>query len=257
MSKHFVFKNGETCGPWSPLEIFGKLKSNEVAWTDYVFDDKKRDWEMLLNHPDFSAEFKKMNIPAPKAQPQQQKVWENAEDPVWYILKKENKYGPYSLLELIKLLQEKNLHEYDYVFCQHLATWRKVSEVSEFLPENVKKIKSLNHEKEADYFFRRKHARVSMSGSMWVHNQKKIWKASPIEMSAGGAGFELPEKVLKMGDQVHVHFKPAEGVPPFNAICKVMSCRELKPGVFVYGVEFSSIAITIQRAIKDFSERAA
>ncbi|MCE3009978.1 MAG: GYF domain-containing protein [Proteobacteria bacterium] len=257
MSKYFVFKDGETCGPWSPAEIFGKLKVNKVSWTDYVFDVVKNDWEMLLNHPDFSGEFKKMNIPAPQHQPHQEKVWDKAEEAIWYILKKEVKYGPYSLLDLIRLLQEKSLLEYDYVYSQHLATWRKVSEVAEFRPENIKKIKALNHKKESEYFFRRKHARVSMSGSMWVHNQKRIWKASPIQLSAGGAGFELPERVLIMGDQVHIHFKPAEGVPPFNAICKVMSCRELEPGVFVYGVEFSSIAITVQRAIKDFSERAA
>ena len=180
----------------------------------------------------------------------------------WFILKGENRYGPFSYLELVKMLQEKSLYEFDFIWHQGMSSWKRVAELSEF---NVDKIKTLKKSDEVDVsevFFRRRHARAQYGASILVHNNKSVWKGQGIEISAGGAAVVIENAALQPGQILFLHFKPGDGVPPFNAICTIVNKQFLNNASSTatpvrYGVKFTSISYSVQQSIADYTKKVA
>lgn len=60
-------------------------------------------------------------------------------DKVWYYMKQDRKkYGPYSDLEIIRLIQQEILEGIDYIWMPDLSNWIKVenSIYSVYLPQD-------------------------------------------------------------------------------------------------------------------------
>lgn len=266
MATYYVSHNGEQKGPWSAQEILKRLKSQDLAWSDYVYDEGKADWVLLMDHQEFSSHFKpggKPTLPKPhkKSDEKHEAHHEqaNVNEKEWFVLKAENKYGPFSMLEIIRMLQEKNIFEYDYIWNQAMSTWKRVAEVDEFKPEKIRALKDSGKSDVQEIFFRRRHARAHYGASILVHNNKKVWKGESLELSSGGAGLVIEHPEFNPGQTLFLHFKPGDGVPPFNAICTVVSKQMPMPGrtAVRYGVKFTSINRNVQDAIKDFTENKA
>lgn len=263
MSTFYVSHNGEQKGPWSSADIVKKLKSQELAWSDYVYDDAKGDWVLFMDHPEFHPHFKqaapKAPPPAPKKNQDEAAPSLEAGDKEWFVLKAENKYGPFSLLEVVRMLQEKNIFEYDYIWNQHMSTWKRIAEVDEYKPEKIRALKDSGFPEVQEVFFRRRHQRVTYGASILVHNNKKVWKGESIELSSGGAGLVIENLDFNPGQTLFLHFKPGDDVPPFNAICTVVSKQMPIPGrtTVRYGVKFTSINRNVQDAIRDYTEKKA
>lgn len=260
---YYVSHNGEQKGPWTSEEILKKLKSQELAWTDYVYDESKSDWVLFMDHAAFSTNFKKPQAPPAAKPPVEEAPKQQADVPAvekeWFILKAENKYGPFAFLEVVRMLQEKNIFEFDYVWNQSMSTWKRVAEVDEFRHERIRALKDSGHAEVQEVFFRRRHARVNYGASILVHNNKKVWKGEAIELSSGGAGLLVEHLDFNPGQSLFLHFKPGDDVPPFNAICTIVSKQLPAPGKAVvrYGVKFTSINRNVQEAIREFAENKA
>ena len=181
----------------------------------------------------------------------------------WYILKWDNKYGPFSYVEVVKMLQGKSVFEFDYIWKNGQDNWKRIAEVDQF---DSHKIKALYEQKEdpavKDSFFRRRHERKNFNGSIIIHDNDKVWKGEAIEISEGGAGIVMNNSLIKPGEKVFLHVKPGDNVPPFNAICEVVSKKFLK-GVndreapVKYGVKFLKIHSTHLDSIKEYIKKKA
>lgn len=251
--RFIVHHQGQQKGPWSTEEITTRLEKKELEWTDYVFDEQKRDWVMMLDHDHFKVHFQKWRQPvnpvAPKPQP------DGAE---WYVLRDENKYGPFLYLELIKMLQEKKLFEFDYIWNrQKMESWMRISEVADFHPDKIRQVKETSGETAKDIFYRRRHGRAKYGASILLHNNKEVWHGHSMEVSAGGAGVVIDSDAIQVGQSLFLHFKAGDGVPPFNAVCVIVSKATSKGKSVRYGVRFTSISQSIQQAIKKFTDRKA
>jgi hypothetical protein len=180
----------------------------------------------------------------------------------WFVLKGENKYGPFTYLEMVRLLQEKHLFEYDYVWNAGMPSWRRVAECEPFQPESIRTLHYKTSTETDGIFFRRRHARAHYGASVIVHNNKDVWKGRSMEISAGGAGLLLDSPGLQPGQTVFLHFKVGDNVPPFNAVCGIVS-KQILPSATAseiqvkYGVKFTSINREVQHAIKNFTVKAA
>lgn len=264
MSKqYFLSNNGSHIGPFPKEEILGRIKSQEATWTDYVYDESFGDWKLLLEHPDFSSALTpSLKPPAFKPSGSSEKFTE-VKEKGWYILKEGNNYGPFSRLDIVQMLQERSLYEYDYLWHAEMESWKKVSEVSVFSPEAIRDLKASGIEGVNEVFFRRRHARARYGASMVVHNNKSVYKGKSIELSLGGAGIVVESPGLEIGQTLYLHFKPGDGVPPFNAVCQVVSKQQLRniphgPGTPVkYGVKFTSITQKARESIRSFTEPKA
>jgi hypothetical protein len=258
---YFLSHQGAQLGPVSAEEILRKIDSKEVQWTDYVYDEGAKEWVSLLEHPEFAKSFKvSVDAEEPKrGEPSSNVVelpLENEKE--WFVLKGENKYGPFNFLEVLKMLQEKSLYEYDFVWNSSFPLWKRVAEIEDFKPERIKKLHAADQKEIQDSFYRRRYVRAAYNASLLVHNSKSVWKGQGMEISPGGAGIVINNGDLEPGQTLFLHFKAGDGVPPFNAICCIVSKQHvegpMKP--VRYGIKFTSISHSVQKAIKAFADKS-
>ncbi|MBC7420509.1 MAG: DUF4339 domain-containing protein [Bdellovibrio sp.] len=251
MQKFFIAHEGIQSGPFTLDDISSKLSQKNLQWNDYIYDEKNEDWILLLEFPLLTSLFNKsfknpINVLKPVINHQ-----DPLRDRAWYILKQNNNYGPFSKGEMIQMLQSKTLFEFDFVWKQGLASWKRLSEVNDFQPEEVRKIFEVAAG-ETEIFFRRRHARSEYGCSLILHDRKKIFKGQSFEISAGGAGIIVDAMEFKMDQQLYLHFSPGGPVPAFNAICCVVSISGNK-----YGLRFMHIAAQTKDLITKYTNKAS
>ena len=255
MSVFYVAHQGQQQGPFSINEIEQKLSSEKLLWHDYIYDDKAEDWVLLMEYSALTQAFNKSFENPIQLNPKMSKNPES--DPmkkrIWYVLKQNNNYGPFSKTELIQMLQGKTLHEFDFIWHNGMSSWKRLSDVAEFSVSEVqdvfKAMKNSNKDESGNaIFFRRKHARVKINSHAIIHDHKKVYKSVSVEISVGGAGLVIEDAKFEKDQQIYLHFKPGQNVPAFNAICKIVSQKGN-----VYGVQFLKISGAAKSSITEFA----
>lgn len=239
---YYITSQDLQLGPFTIDEIIAKLAVQELNWHDYIYDDNKKEWVLLKEYDSLLAKSNVTHLA--DVDPLKKRIW--------FILNKDSSnYGPFSKLELVQMLKEKTLQEYDFVWHQGMAEWQRISEVEDFSAQEILRYYerySLPKSAGDQIFFRRKHPRSKMSGEAIVHDQKKIYKTVGVEISEGGAGLLIYGANFEKGQQVHLLFKSGQDVPPFSAVCKVVS----KKGN-IYGVQFMDISAAAKFSIADYA----
>lgn len=280
MSKKFyVSHNNEQYGPYSIEQIVEKIKGSELTIMDYLWDEGKNDWVAFVEHSQLVEQIKELKPSAPPEKGKIEKskvvditVEKKARDielknrmnedmtSEWFVLKGDNKFGPFSYVDLIKMLQQKLIFEFDYVWKKGLKAWVRIADMQAFKSENIKELKETVLPEIEEVFFRRRHRRVMYGGTVLVHDNNSVWKGQSVEVSAGGAGVIMENAMIVPGQKLYLHFKPGDGVPPFNAICEVVSkrydedVRDASAPV-KYGLKFTNISEEAQKVLLEFSEQ--
>ncbi len=258
----FVSRNGEQIGPITLDEIVARVLSKGLDVSDYIFDEAHQDWVMLMAHPHLKE---KLNSMKPAAPPPSTMKLHETERPdedrpnEWYVLKGDNKFGPFAYSELLRMLQDKSVFEFDYVWHAKLSAWERLASLPDFAPNQIRKLRDSGQATLNEVFFRRRHARATYGASILVHNNKSVFKGKSLEISAGGAGIVIESAQLQPGDRIYLHFKPGDGVPPFNAICEVVAKRFVnssdKDAPVQYGVKFTEITKQTQDVLNSFTAK--
>lgn len=267
-SSYFVSHEGQQSGPWGLSAIVDKVKGNELSLTDYIYDDGKKDWVLLLEYPPLAEKLKghkpkappqPLHEPAAKEPTPSQNAPEEFMATEWFVLKGENKFGPFAFTDMIKMLQDKIVYEFDFAWHPGMDTWKRIAELPAFHEANVKKLKSTLMPEISSVFFRRRHRRVKYGGTILIHDNSSVWKGRGLEISAGGAGVIMENSMIVPGQVLYLHFKPCDGLPAFNAICEVVS-KKYEDGVkdknapIRYGLKFKSISTEAQKFLQEFSK---
>lgn len=250
MKAFYVYINEQQVGPLSKEEIMAKLSSGEFQPSDFIYDESKKEWVAFLNHQAFAQAQEKVQQKNKKSAdlhptPDQQE---------WFVLQGDNRHGPFSFLEIVKMCQNGKVQPHDFLWRESFSGWKKLADITEFSADSIRKVKDQKDSEASEAFFRRRHARVKYGASILVHNQKRVFKGNSIEISEGGAALVLNTDEFSVNSNLFLHFKPGDGVPPFNAICSVVNVQPAQPGHFKYGVKFVSISQTVQMAIRGFAE---
>ena len=254
MKKYFVAKEGVQKGPWTLNEITQNIQKKVLTWSDYIYDDKVNLWLFLFEFPQLTDSFNS-SFKNPVQKSKTITNYDTYKDRIWYILKINENYGPFTAAEMIQMLQGKTLSEYDFVWRQDQASWQRLSEVPEFHPVKIKEIFDASFEENTEFqktFYRRKHPRAQYVCELLIHDKQKVYSAESIEISLGGASFKVDNVEFEIDSRVYLHFKPGSDVPAFNAACKIVSKNASK-----YGVSFISIANSIKDTIDKFTKKAA
>ncbi len=257
--KFYIHHKEQNMGPLTVDEILKKLDSSEILITDYIYLDDKKDWVSLIEASFISEKVKiKTQMVAKPTLAEHTNTKGSTEKQEWFVLKWDNKYGPFSYMDIIKMLQSKSIFEFDYVWKSEFDNWKRVAEVPEFKQDSVKELFKSNKEfDEKNVFFRRRHERVTFNGSILVHDNNNVWKGSAIEISEEGAGLVMHNSMITPGQSIYLHFKPGDSVPPFNAVCEVVSKGYIKDvkdknAPIKYGVKFLKIQPGTKKAIKKY-----
>lgn len=281
--KFYVSHNGEQVGPYSFDEIVVKVNQGELTIMDYLYDEKSEDWVGFVEHAELLQHIKESK---PKAPPKKQEealedtsaqnvAFMQAEQKAreltssnenqknimaeWYILKGENKFGPFAFTDVIKMLQQKLIFEFDYVWKKGMKAWVRIADMTAFQYENIKKLQETLMPEIQEIFFRRRHRRVKYGATILVHDNNSVWKGQGVEISQGGAGIFMENAMIVPGQKLYLHFKPGDGVPPFNAVCEVVSKKydenvKEKSSSVLYGVKFTNISEDTQGVLKEYAE---
>ncbi len=177
----------------------------------------------------------------------------------WFLKKADQDYGPFSKLEIVQMLQEKVVHPDQQIRKMDGAkTWTPICHVEDFKNENIRDLKKELPDDSQNVFFKRQHARKNFDCQLIVHNNKLTLEGESYEISAGGAGLVLNTNQLQTGQTLLIHFQPGSEVPPFNAVCKVVSKlpnNEIRDNASTkYGVTFTSISSSIRASIRQYAQ---
>lgn len=279
MQKYFVSHSSQQMGPYTVDEIVRHVAEGTLSPLDYVYDESKSDWLLFLEHPELAEKVKELK---PKAPPQVQKnsevpkkesvkaakkgnlpsVLEEAMSHEWFILKGENKFGPFAYTDVVKMLQQGVVYEFDFAWHEGREGWDRIAELSYFNKDNMRALKENSMPEISEVFFRRRHRRVNYGSTIIVHDNKKVWKGKAVEISEGGAGVIMENAMVIPGQELYLHFKPGDGVPPFNAVCEVVSKQYVsdladKSSPVRYGLKFKSVSTEAEGVIKEFTKKAA
>lgn len=269
MSQFYVSHDGQQMGPMSLGEIVDSIRKNKLSLLDYIYDDGKGDWVLMMEYPAVASQLKDhkpaappraVPISSPNPQPASSNFANSSPEGAaeWYVLKGENKFGPFVIADVIKMLQQKVVFEFDFVWNPQMPSWKRVAELEPFKPENVRKLKSEGSSDIQEVFFRRRHRRMAYNGTILVHDNKSVWKGQGLEISAGGAGVVMENAMIVPGQTLYLHFKPCDGVPPFNAVCEVVSKQYVeglkeKDAPIRYGLKFTSISANTQQLLHELA----
>ncbi len=258
MSTYYVASNGQQQGPFAIAEIQSMLEAQKLNWHDYIYDDKTEDWVLLMEYSALTDLFNKsFENPIKKSNRADADV-DPLKSRIWFVLKQNNNYGPFSKTELIQMLQSDTLQEYDFIWHEKMQSWKRLSEVNEFSMDEIKNIyKKLTTEAPSDpelanAFYRRKYNRAKYNSHAIIHDKQKVYKSISVEISEGGAGLLIEDANFKKGEQIYLHIKPGHEVPAFNAICKVVSIKGN-----LYGVQFMKISVSAKNSIAKFTNKKA
>lgn len=269
VKNYYVSKNNQQIGPFSEEILLTKIKAKEISWMDYIYDEARKDWVIIVEHKSFNKMFTESVLKHAVSDPlvsinrdksKDQSPIEVIKEKAWYVLKDNNNYGPFSQAEIIQMLQAKILYEYDFLWQPEMESWKRLAEITEFSRTNLKKLLQSGDPEIAELFFRRRNVRVNYGCSLIVHNNKQIFKGRSLEISSGGAGVFIDTNQFAPGQNLFLHFQPGDGVPPFNAVCTIIS-KEFhtnpinKANEYRYGVKFTSISQNIKQKIQEFAEK--
>jgi len=272
--KYYVSHESQQMGPYTVDEIVECIGQGTLSPLDYIYDEAKSDWMLFLEHHELGEKVKALK---PKAPPRaQEKIEEEAprvkkpsyqgkaeaHDHEWFVLTGENKFGPFSYTDVVKMLQQGVVFEFDFAWHEAMTGWTRIAEVPDFDKDRMRKLKDSSMPEINEVFFRRRYRRVQYGGTILIHDNKKVWKGQGVEMSEGGVGVVMENAMVLPGQELFLHFKPGDGVPPFNAVCEVVSKQYAtdvtnSKAPVKYGLKFKSINAETQKVIKDYTKRAA
>ncbi len=267
--KYKVSHQGQETGSFTTEEIVAQVRNKELELFDYIFDETKNDWVLLMEHTEVAAKLKSNKPPrppgaAPRAQADEEvTVVINppttsrtgaaitpttiGQDHIeWFVLKGEHRFGPFGFVEVVRMLQQKVVYPFDFVWHAGLSDWKRLAEIAEFRPEHIRTLFEKGSKK-TDVFVQRKHKRKKHNGRVIIHDNLTLWKGESFEISKGGVGVTMKNALVVPGQQVFVHFSGTEGWPSFNAVCEVVSKKFVQDNAPVeYGLRFLSMSQEVQ-----------
>lgn len=133
-------------------------------------------------------------------------------DQSWFILRGEERLGPYSFAQMAEFIQHNALLDYHYVWSNHLEQWTMLCDLKEFASENLK-----------PYFFERKNPRKKVNLPILIHDNKRIFTGEITSLSSQGGLIRINSPLIQPGDQLTLHvFANQQIENPFLMSSKVI-----------------------------------
>lgn len=175
----------------------------------------------------------------------------------WHVLKGDAKFGPYTYAEMIKMMQDNTLFNFDYVWSPHLDSWTTLAELPEFTSERIARVAEKNNAQEDNPFSKREHERIICKLPVYVNDNFRMWPGMAENLSTGGALVLMENPILLPGHIITIHFRNFENSVPFNCTAEVINKRLTKQRIqhntgIYYAVKFVKIGTQGQQQIENW-----
>ncbi len=140
----------------------------------------------------------------------------------WWVLIGDQESGPHSYLEMIRMLQNGELFDYNYIWSGHLEAWTPLAKVEDFSKDRL--LRLLQHDKEiAQAFKPRKSPRVSRKIEIFGHNDERFFTGHTIDLGVNGALVFLEDPLIQPGHRLTLHFRSSQTMQnSFNVTAEVL-----------------------------------
>lgn len=167
----------------------------------------------------------------------------------WHVMKGETQHGPYTYEEVIKMIQEKVIFDFDYLWSAHLEKWTMMSDVEDFCSVQLKRV--FEEKKLTTAFLQRKHVRKPIELEIYAHNNMRLWGGHTESLSMGGALVLLSNPTLIPGDEIQIHFKKYN----INCVAEILGKRPTKKKIrhdtaIYYTVKFLFLSSESEQKLK-------
>ena len=119
--KYFININGNNLGPLKFDEIRERIVNGLLTCDDYIFIMGDTDWKFIRDLNEFKEYIK------PLTEPESNKVW--------FVRKNKSNIGPFSTLEITKMLETGQVDLNDYSWKKGLKNWITLKETGLFMLE--------------------------------------------------------------------------------------------------------------------------
>lgn len=257
--EYFSSRNGREEGPFSFDELVEQLVSRKLELMDQVRIGRGGEWGLFAENLEFVKAVKAQGRVAADSSPKPAATEHDITE--WFVLKGEQRFGPFNYPQMIRMLQEKVSFPFDYAWHSGLSGWKRINDIAEFQPAAIRAF--VERPSDVDAIIQRKHPRFEHQGRVIVHDQKDWWNAQALELSAGGVGVVIENALLIPGQTVHLHFKKHNEYPAFNAVGEIAAKKFVenlqdKSQPLQYGVRFTAISGNDKdRLLEMLKEKAA
>jgi hypothetical protein len=242
---YLVEKSNQLLELLSVKEISRRLEAGELNPALRMYDDAHGGWIRFFDHPNFQ---KKSEVEKPK--PRLQLVPATPQE--WYYLQGQTPIGAFSYMEMIGLLQRKQITLSSSVWRRGQPNWAEASSLEEFQSAIVQQLRQTTIPGLDGYFARRQFKRFPYAAKFILHNEDKLWRAISFELSMGGIGLLANTDVLGIGQEVFIHKTSRGAEVDINAVACVRSkfTQGMQLGQAKYGLEFVDISKDTQLEIE-------
>lgn len=178
---------------------------------------------------------------------------ENAKE--WYVLRGEEKFGPFEYGAMIHMLQKNELYDYNFVWAPHMDAWAPLGEVADFSKDRLARL----IEKKVDVggaFITRSCPRAAVEIPVYAHDSRQFFDGTALSVSANGGLLLLNTPMLLPDQDILIHFRATEnGHAAFNVRASIVrknftrSRINVKSGLH-YAVRFSEVSGSGQDVLK-------
>lgn len=181
----------------------------------------------------------------------------------WYILRGENKYGPFQYAAMINMLQKNELYDYNYVWAPHMDSWTLLGELEEFSKDRLARLIENNTELRRNAFVTRGAPRAAVRIPVYGHNGQLFFDGTALSLSANGALLLLNSPLLLPEQRLLIHFRPGgENPEPFNACAVIVRKNFTRTRINVksglhYAVRFTEVSRAGKEILKRLCQKQA
>lgn len=179
----------------------------------------------------------------------------------WFILKGDDKIGPFSYAAMIQMIQKNELYDYNYVWAPHMDSWVSVGETEDFSKDRLARVFENNSDLQGA-FERRRSPRAAVEIPVYAHDNQKFFDGKSLSVSTNGALLLLNTPLLLPEQQILIHFKADVA---FNARALVVrkhmtrSRINVKSGLH-YAVRFTEVSgpgqDVLNQIVQNFTKEA-
>lgn len=181
----------------------------------------------------------------------------------WYILRGENKFGPFEYGAMLAMIQKGELFDYNYIWCAGMENWAMLGEVEEFSKDRLALLIQTK-DPISHAFLQRAADRADVKIPLLAHSEQYFFDGDCVSISDNGALVLLNNPLLLPGQSILLHFKSTEFIEnSFNVYAQIVRKNfsrqrlNVKSGLH-YAVRFVHVQETgqkeIQSLIKNYHE---
>ncbi len=140
----------------------------------------------------------------------------------WYILRGENKYGPFEFQTMIAMIQKGELFDYNYIWSPQMEGWQPLGEVEEFSKERLSSI--IRTQDPISHAFSRRGAdRAEVTIPICGHNDEFFFNGQLISISLNGALVLINNPLLLPGQKLILNLGKNEiNLKSFNVLAQIV-----------------------------------